>query len=558
MGGHASIARFDGGAASLRLPALPVQRALRRSFQALFFAAATASCAFGQAYTISTFVGGFPNNAPGPLLPLGRVSAIAADKAGNLFMALSDYPMVVELSSATGLAQVVAGNGTPGYSGDGGLATDAQLMFPSGLAVDTTGAVYIADQSVWVVRKVANGIITTVAGGGGVFDGNNVPATSVRLISPASIAVDASLDLFIADSDNHVVRKVSGGVITTFAGGGTSAIANGAQATSVNLGFPAAVAVDAAGNVYILAAGLTSTTSGSQTQEPAIWKVSPAGVIATAAVVSGEPSSLAVDASGNMYIGLGNTVEQVSAAGAVTVIAGNGEYGYSGDGVPAISAELAGPLGLAIDGSGNIYIADDQFNQSILSFVDHIRKVSAGIITTVAGGASNGLVRDGDPPTEAQLRSPSGVAVDSDGNVYIADTGNNAIRVVSNGRIATVAGTGTAGYSGDGGPATSAELNGPTGIAVDAAGNLYIADSVNKAVRKVSGGIISTAAASNWSPMTAATGQTTSPCLGLQYPAPAICILQLTTRTTTRISPECRRSWRWLQRYGTQRTARPR
>ena len=200
---------------------------------------------------------------------------------------------------------------------------------------------------------------------------------------------------------------------------------------------------------------------------------------------------MAVDASGNLYIADtgNNRIRKVSATGIITTVAGNGSAGYSGDGGPATSAQLDGPEGVAVDGSGNLYIADTCNNR--------IRKVSAtGIITTVAGNGSAGYSGDGGPATSAQLSLPAGVAVDGSGNLYIADSGNNRIRKVSaTGIITTVAGNGSPGYSGDGGPATSAQLNQPAGVAVDASGNLYIADSSNNRIRKVSAtGIITTVA----------------------------------------------------------------
>ncbi len=201
------------------------------------------------------------------------------------------------------------------------------------------------------------------------------------------------------------------------------------------------------------------------------------------------PSDVAVDATGNLYIADWNNmvVRKVAANGAITTVAGNGIQGYSGNGGPATSAEFSGPRGMAVDAAGSLYIADSG-NQVI-------RKVAAnGIITTVAGTGTGGYLGDAGPATSAQLSGPCGVALDAAGNLYIADTGNGAIREVVNGIIATVTGNGIQGYRGDGGPASIGQLNQPPGVAVDAAGNLYIADTYNRRIREVANGTITTAA----------------------------------------------------------------
>jgi uncharacterized protein (TIGR03437 family) len=292
----------------------------------------------------------------------------------------------------------VAGNGTAGFSGDNGPATSAELANPSAVAVDSAGNLYIADTFNNRIRKVSNGGITTVAGTGpsggqvvGGFSGDNGPATNAHLQGPGGVAVDSAGNLYIADTANNRIRKITGGVITTVAGNGT------------------------------------------------------------------------YDVSSNSL----------------------------GDNGPATSAGLYFPSGVAVDAAGNVYIADTGSN--------HIRKVSNGVITTVAGswpcafdlfscGGRFAFGGDGGPATSAELAYPDAVAVDSAGNLYIADTLNNRIRKVSNGVITTVAGTGPSGghvggFGGDNGPATSAQLNFPSGVAVDAAGNVYIADTGNWRIR---------------------------------------------------------------------------
>ncbi|MGI9119569.1 MAG: right-handed parallel beta-helix repeat-containing protein [Acidimicrobiales bacterium] len=285
-------------------------------------------------------------------------------------------------------------------------------------------------------------IISTVAGTGccGLFgdteraDGG--PATQAKLSAPQGVAVDAAGNLYIADTADNRIRKVdTSGIITTFAGGGSPAdgLGDGLPATQASLALPFDVAVDAEGNVYIADAA-----------DYRIRKVDPSGII--------------------------------------TTVAGDGTAGFSGDGGPATAAQLSNPVGLDVDVEGNLYIVDQSNSR--------VRRVDAdtGIITTVAGGgAPADGVGDGLVATEAQLNSPSDVAVDAQGNLYIADQGNNRVRRVDadTGIITTVAGDGTAGFSGDGGPATAAQLAFPSGVAIDHSGNLYISDTVNNRVRKV-------------------------------------------------------------------------
>jgi sugar lactone lactonase YvrE/pimeloyl-ACP methyl ester carboxylesterase len=331
----------------------------------------------------------------------------------------------------TGSITTVAGGGTNGL-GDGGPATSAQLYAPEGVALDTDGNLYIADFSDSRIRKVTmSRVINTVAGvGGGGFFNDGGLATSAGLNNPLGVAVDTIGNIFIADVNNNRIRKVTpSGVISTVAGTGVSGFSgDGGQATSARLAVPLAVAVDTDGNLYIADH-------------------------------------------------INHRIRKVTAGGLISTIAGNGTAGFSGDGGPATSAGLKSPSGVTVDTAGNIFIADTSNNR--------IRKVAGGLISTIAGNGTAGFSGDGGPATSAGLKSPSGVTVDTAGNIFIADTSNNRIRKVAGGLISTIAGNGTAGFSGDGGPATSAELNNPWGIAFDIVGNLYIADGSNFRVRKV-------------------------------------------------------------------------
>ncbi len=340
-------------------------------------------------------------------------------------------PRLAAQNAAT--IETVAGNGVQGSSGDGGPATAAQLNRPYGVAADSSGNLYIAGYLSHRIRKVdaLTGNISTFAGTAGAgYSGDGGAAASAQLNEPYHLALDGAGNLYIADSNNHRIRKVdAAGVITTVAGGGSS-LGDGGAATSARLNLPYGVALDGLGNLYI--------------------------------ADTGNHRIRRVDAS----------------TGIISTVAGTGASGYSGDGGAAASAQLNLPYDVAVDGAGNIYIADRSNHR--------IRKVDAatGIISTVAGTGDGAYGGDGGPAAEAQIYDPWGVAVDGSGNLYIADASNHRIRKVdAAGVITTVAGGGSS--LGDGGAAAEAQLNSPFDIAADGAGNLYIADTVNQRVRKV-------------------------------------------------------------------------
>ncbi|HTS29083.1 MAG TPA: IPT/TIG domain-containing protein [Bryobacteraceae bacterium] len=338
-------------------------------------------------------------------------------------------------------AAATAGQGASGFAGDGGPANQSQLSSPFALAVDSSGNLYIDDTGNQRIRKVSGGNINTIAGNGtGGFAGDGGAATSAEIYDPQGIAVDSSGNLYIADTNNNVIRKVaSGGSISTIAGSNLTGAGyvDNPVATNGQFSLPVGIAVDSSGNIYI---SESSNTNGS--------------------------------VAGN------NRIRKVSSSGALTTYGGNGVVGSSGDNGPATTAHLSNPLGLAVDKAGNLYIADTGNHK--------IRRIAAGtgIITTVAGTGFAGFSGDGGPAINAQLNSPTGVAVDAAGNLYIADKLNFRIRMVStSGIITTIAGKAASGYSGDGGPATSATLRFPTGVAVDSSGNVYVADNQNNAIR---------------------------------------------------------------------------
>ena len=303
----------------------------------------------------------------------------------------------------------VAGNGTEGFSGDGGPATQAQLRWSSGIAVAADGSLYISDVGNYRIRRVGpDGIIATVAGNGTRgFSGDGGPATQAQLEwSIRDIAVAADGSLYISDYDNRRIRRVGpDGIITTVAGNGTyGSRGDGGPATQASL----------------------------------------------------VPERIAVAADGSLYIGdnIRHVIRRVDPDGIITTVAGNGTYGSSGDGGPATQAQLV-PGGVAVAADGSLYICDIYYHR--------IRRVGPdGIITTVAGNGTEGFSGDGGPATQAQIGWPSGIAATADGSLYISDSDNHRIRRVGpDGIITTVVGNGTAGFSGDGGPPTQAQLDNP-------------------------------------------------------------------------------------------------
>ena len=461
--------------------------------------------------------GGAPTNAA-----VYSPAGVAVDAAGNLFIA-DAYENRVRKVSTNGVITTVAGNGASGFYGDGGAATNASFDSPNGVAVDATGNLFITDSGNNRVRKVStNGVITTVVGNGTFsFSGDGGLATSASLNYPLGVAVDATGNLFIADYSNNRIRKVStNGVITTVAGNGTSAFSgDGGVATNASLSYPSGVAVDAAGKLFIVdsnnnrirkisATGVITTVAGNGSPG-----YSGDGGLATSASLN-YPWGVAVDATGNLFVAdyNNNRLRKVSATGVITTVAGNGTPGYSGDGGLATSASLNYPESVAVDAAGNLFIADYYNNR--------LRKVSSnGTITTAAGNGSPGYSGDGGAATNANLNTPWGVAVDATGNLFIADSHNNRIREVSpNGIIATVVGNGTAGFSGDGQAATNASLNFSPGVAVDASGNLFIVDSSNNRIREVSpAGIMATAAGNGTSGFSGDGGAATNAALCYPY-----------------------------------------
>jgi len=441
--------------------------------------------------TITTAVGAGPqffgNGGAATSAGLGHLAGLAF-RSGNLYICDLDHHIVVKVAS--GIATVVAGNGNVGQcgDGDGGPATSAGLHDPVGVAFDSSGNMYIADGFLGVRKVTPTGVISTFVSGcyyeDPVIEG--APRTAVGM-SPNGIAIDASNNVYVSDGNHHRIRKIlaSDGNVYTVAGNGSDSGTSGDGGLAINASFngnPGGISLDSSTNVYI--------ADGSRLRKV----TASTGIINTIAEPDpGFPlQDSVVDGAGNVYVtvpyALGGLAYKVAPGGSVTNIIGSGIYGFSGDGGPATNAAFKYMWGIARDGSGNIYVAD-QFNY-------RVRKdtVSTGIINTFAGSGNGNFWGDGGSATSAGIDKPQGMAFDSSGNMYIADTYNNRVRkVTTGGIISTFAGTGLPGYSGDGGAATSAMLNEPTSVAVDSNGNVFVMDSWNSVVRKITpGGVIST------------------------------------------------------------------
>lgn len=569
-------------------------------------------------------------NGDGGAATSARISGpenVFVDKDNNIFIADFGNNRVRKVAANGATISTVAGTGTSGFSGDGGQATAANISFPTDVVVDNAGNIFICASGNNRIRKVTtDGVINTIAGNGNTaFNGDGILATAAALSGPQSIALDSTGNIYIADRGNSRIRKVTinDNSISTLAGGNSGLSPDGSSTTLARLNLPTGVALDAANNVYIgdrdnfrirriaiavtgdttgptvaisspaPAGNFTATTnpialSGTATDAGAVtlvrwsndrggsgtaigttsWSIpavsllpgvnnltitawdgsgnagsavlivnyqSPQVVVTLAGTGIGaqsadggpgtaasvwQPRGVVVDPMGNVLFtdNLNRRVRKISPAGVISAFAGTGEAGSGGDGGQAKDATLNSPTGIAIDAAGNVFISDQSTHR--------VRRVAPdGIITTVAGTGEGfgGYGGDGGPAKDAQLNSPQDLAVDKDGNLLIADYGNSRIRkvTVADGKITTIAGTGLYGFSGDGGLATLADLATPTGVAVDATGNIYIADLGNQRVRKISvaDGKISTIAGTGTAGFSGDGGQAANAAINLSFPS---------------------------------------
>jgi len=471
-------------------------------------------------YSISTVAGGGPNNLPALQSGIGYPASVARDAAGDTYIADAYSSQIFEVSAA-GTLTVIAGNGTLGYSGDGGPATSAALNGPESVALDSLGNIFIADTNNSVIRVVNTqtaaitvagvviqpGTIQTVAGSGTAgYSGDGNAAIGAQLDDPFGVFVDSHGNIFIADTDNSAIREVvaSTGNIQTVAGTGTacanqsSFCGDGGPATGAQLDLPQGVFVDPLGNIFIAdtfdsvvrevtaANGNIQTVAGTYYTFADTCFFSGDGNLATGAQLC-LPDGVFLDGTGNIFIAdTGNSVirEVTVANGNIQTVAGNNTAGYSGNGGSAILAELNNPAGVFVDSAENIFIADtDNFA---------IREVTAGTIQALAGNITLAWSGDGGPATGAALNIPGGVFVDALGDLFIADTYNSAIRevAVASGNIQTVAGDGVScaiptAACGDTGLAANAQLNYPGSVFVDGSGNIFIADTEDSVIREI-------------------------------------------------------------------------
>jgi len=377
----------------------------------------------------------------------------------------------------------VAGNGVPGFSGDGAGGRQAMLSSPTGLAIDNAGNLLVADSGNSRIRRVTPSEIISTVAGRDVPIGDDGPAANARFRTPGGISLDTAGNLYIAETDAHRVRRVTpSGIIGAFAGTGLAGFSgDNGPAVRAQLSYVTATATDLRGNVY-----LADRLNGR------IRRVDPAGNISTIAtgtqtigglsVVNGPPA-IATDRNGNVYWSNagGNMVRtsrviRYSPDGNLSVVAGEGTPGFSGDGGPAVSARIGFVVAIAVDAGGAVYLGDQ---------MPRVRRIDRnGIITTIAGTGQEGHSGDGGPATQARLTEVTGLAFDQAGNLYIG-TETRIRRVDPSGIITTYAGSGRAGYSGDGGSARSATFAGTRGMAVDSQGNLYFADYPNDRIRVI-------------------------------------------------------------------------
>ena len=442
-----------------------------------------------------TGVGGFSgDSAAATSAKLWGPSGVEIDGSGNILLIDEVNDRVREINTS-GIITTIAGNGMYGYNGDGMAATSAQLNAIDDIAWDGSGNIFIADYGNNRIRKVnTSGIISTVAGTGVAgFSGDGGVATSAQLNSPVGITMDGNGNLYISTAGDGRVRKVSNaGIITTLAGTGVIGFwGDSGPATSAQFNSPQRIRINLVGNLFIVDGGNLRVreinTSGIINTVIGIGNGD--GGLATNAILS-NPEAIFIDRTGNIYFPDYSRVRKVDPNGIITTIAGTGVRGFSGDGGLATNAQINQPFAVYADASGNVYF-DDLFN-------NRIRKIDpSGIISTFAGNGTSGYKGDGGLATNASIGDVQGITGDATGNIIFTDFYYGVVRKINtSGIISTIAGTGIQGFSGDGGPATSAQLDAPNGISIDAVGNIYVGDDYpNNVVRKINtSGIISTVA----------------------------------------------------------------
>ena len=409
-------------------------------------------------------------------------NGVALDSAGNLYVG-DEVNHTIRKVTPAGVVTTLAG--TAGMSGSAdGTGAAARFNHPSGMAVDSAGNLYVADLLNHTIRQVTPaGVATTLAGTAGSFGSADGTGAAARFTLPTGVAVDSAGNVYVADHLNNTIRKVTpAGVVTTPAGTAAQRASVDGTGAVARFDSPIGVAVDSAGNIYV-----------ADSETDTIRKITAAWVVTTLSGTAGMdgsqdgagaaarfdgPSGVAVDSAGSVYVAepFNHTLRKITPAGVVTTLAGTAGMSGSADGTGA-AASFNGPTGVTVDGAGNVYVAD-QFNGTI-------RKVSpAGVVTTLAGTAGSFGSADG-TGAAASFDAPIGVAVDGAGNVYVADLVDSTIRkVTAAGVVTTLAGTADQRGSADG-TGAAARFHQPSGVAVDSAGNVYVADQLNSTIRKI-------------------------------------------------------------------------
>jgi len=432
---------------------------------------------------VSTLAGsGTPGlvNGTGTLASFNSPMALTIDAAGNVYVA-DQGNHVIRMITSAGAVSTLAGTGTPAFLD--GPAASAQFSSPSGVVMNMAGILYVADRDNHRIRKIVNGIVTTLAGNGvaGFGDG---PPNFTQFNAPYGVALDLAGNIFVADKLNQRIRKITpGGLTSTIAGSGAAGFANGSGDVA-KFNSPTSLAVDSAGTIYV------ADPLNQRIREIWYGKLvsTPAGSIpgyadgADTLAKFGSTHGVAVDATGNLYVadGFNNRIRKITPAGVVSTLAGTGAPGNTDGGTGV--ATFKEPVDVAVDGAGNVYVADGLNNL--------VRKVTpAGMVSTLP---SSGPVP---PGTQAAINFPAALALDGAGNLYVADMSNNMIRKITpSGAVSVLAGSGVSGYLD--GPAASAQFKAPSGVAVDPAGNVYVAD-LNNRIRKITpAGVVSTLAGS--------------------------------------------------------------